>query len=496
MEALNLTKIHLLNIITRELRRVIDQDQEEVDNSAVMDPMVIYSLDLPEAGRLMPMLLWLGGTLKHFWFDVLPFIACCKLTSQCETYYEFRPSDDCSDYQPPRPTIGTGDPHFISLDGKEFTFNGAGEFVLVKSSLHNFTFQTRMEVLAGTDASVYTSFVLSSDISDTIQVQRSPLNGTLILLNGEPIDLYFDGYLIRKQDFRGLRLTVNPDVSEITVRLHIGATALIRITSEMMSFILQLPDALKGQTEGLLGNFNDNADDDFILRNGSSLLHNSTLEEIHFDFGLGWILDTNTSKFTYLPPYDFSTFFHPDFIPNLVYPDVNSVSEEVKLICGESITCLYDAVTTNSTTFANDSLQDIKTYETVNENLVKIVSCGQPGKIENGAINGSVFLVGYTVVASCNEGFYLDGNSELLCYSNGTWSGNLPICIEIPIANNTPPTVIIVITSVIGSLVLIAIIVVIIKKFCLYSSKISSGHGPTNENIPSENKAFEHDEYQ
>ncbi|XP_071813605.1 sushi domain-containing protein 2-like [Apostichopus japonicus] len=372
-----------------------------------------------------------GGTLKHFWIDVLPFIACCKLTSQCETYYKFRPSDDCSDYQPPRPTIGTGDPHFISLDGKEFTFNGAGEFVLVKSSLHNFTFQTRMEVLADTDASVYTAFVLSSDMSDTIQVQRSSLNGTLILLNGEPIDIYFDGYLIRKQDFRGLRLTVNPDVSEITLRLHIGATALIRITSEMMSFVLQLPDGFKGQTEGLLGNFNDIADDDFILPNGSSLLPNSSLKAIHFDFGLEWILDTNTSKFTYLPPSGFSTFFNPEFLPSLVFPDVDSVSEEVRLICGDSVTCLYDAVTTNSIAFANASLRDIKTFKEAKEKLVKIVSCGHPGKIENGGINGSVFLVGYTLVASCSGGFYIEGNSEVTCHSNGSWSQQLPECVAI-----------------------------------------------------------------
>ncbi|PIK57233.1 hypothetical protein BSL78_05870 [Apostichopus japonicus] len=373
----------------------------------------------------------IGGTLKHFWFDVLPFIACCKLTSQCETYYKFRPSDDCSDYQPPRPTIGTGDPHFISLDGKEFTFNGAGEFVLAKSSLHNFTFQTRMEVLDGTDASVYTAFVLSSDMSDTIQVQRSPLNGTLILLNGEQVDLYFDGYLIRKQDFHGLRLTVNPDVTEITVRLHIGATTLIRITSEMMSFVLQLPDGFKGQTEGLLGNFNDIADDDFILPNGSSLLPNSSLKAIHFDFGLEWILDKNTSKFTYLPPSDFSTFFNPEFLPSLVFPDVDSVSEEVKLICGDSVTCLYDAVTTSSIAFANASLRDIKTFKEAKEKLIKIVSCGHPGKIENGGINGSVFLVGYTLVASCRWGFYIEGNSEITCHSNGSWSQQLPKCVAI-----------------------------------------------------------------
>ncbi|XP_071813704.1 sushi domain-containing protein 2-like [Apostichopus japonicus] len=69
------------------------------------------------------------GTIWHFWYDILPWLSCCKQESHlCSFYYEFRPSDDCSQYQPPRPTRSTGDPHFLSLDGKEFTFNGAGEF--------------------------------------------------------------------------------------------------------------------------------------------------------------------------------------------------------------------------------------------------------------------------------------------------------------------------------------------------------------------------------
>ncbi|PIK57231.1 putative sushi domain-containing protein 2 [Apostichopus japonicus] len=91
------------------------------------------------------------GTIWHFWYDILPWLSCCKQESHmCSFYYEFRPSDDCSQYQPPRPTRGTGDPHFLSLDGKEFTFNGAGEFLLLKSTLHNLTFQARMEALPGT----------------------------------------------------------------------------------------------------------------------------------------------------------------------------------------------------------------------------------------------------------------------------------------------------------------------------------------------------------
>ena len=43
--------------------------------------------------------------LKHFAVDVLPFFACCKagILSDCATYYEYRPSDDCSRTRPPPP---------------------------------------------------------------------------------------------------------------------------------------------------------------------------------------------------------------------------------------------------------------------------------------------------------------------------------------------------------------------------------------------------------
>ncbi|XP_033128004.1 uncharacterized protein LOC117125583 [Anneissia japonica] len=84
-----------------------------------------------------------GGTADryspadHFWlhqaYDVLPYIACCKLSNNCDKYYKKRPSDDCSDYDPPRPAAGTGDPHVTTLDGKKVTFNGAGEFLMASN---------------------------------------------------------------------------------------------------------------------------------------------------------------------------------------------------------------------------------------------------------------------------------------------------------------------------------------------------------------------------
>ena len=42
---------------------------------------------------------------EHFYEDVVPFIACCKaeFLNNCEKYYEFRPSDNCSRTRQPPP---------------------------------------------------------------------------------------------------------------------------------------------------------------------------------------------------------------------------------------------------------------------------------------------------------------------------------------------------------------------------------------------------------
>ena len=42
--------------------------------------------------------------LDHFVHDVLPYLWCCKgLFSNCDKYYEHRPSDDGSCFDPPPP---------------------------------------------------------------------------------------------------------------------------------------------------------------------------------------------------------------------------------------------------------------------------------------------------------------------------------------------------------------------------------------------------------
>ena len=41
--------------------------------------------------------------LSHFFHDKVPYHDCCQQSRNCDKYYEKRPSDDSSNYVPPRP---------------------------------------------------------------------------------------------------------------------------------------------------------------------------------------------------------------------------------------------------------------------------------------------------------------------------------------------------------------------------------------------------------
>ena len=70
---------------------------------------------------------------------------------------------------------GFGDPHMVTLDGTPFTFNGHGEYFILKVSGVDFTLQGRMEPLTADDgtltrATVYTAFAAKEAGSHTVQV--------------------------------------------------------------------------------------------------------------------------------------------------------------------------------------------------------------------------------------------------------------------------------------------------------------------------------------
>ncbi|XP_048039857.1 sushi, von Willebrand factor type A, EGF and pentraxin domain-containing protein 1 isoform X2 [Megalobrama amblycephala] len=65
------------------------------------------------------------------------------------------------------------------------------------------------------------------------------------------------------------------------------------------------------------------------------------------------------------------------------------------------------------------------------EPICERVECGPPPDLEHGQYHGEDFYAGSSVLYQCKHGFYLLGESKLLCTNNGKWIGNPPACLDV-----------------------------------------------------------------
>ena len=181
-----------------------------------------------------------------------------------------------------------GHPHVATLDGHEYTFNGKGEFTYIETIDGSFLSQCRFEQVEGADGNlvngtVFTALVAQTQTSESVQME---------VVRGSEIEVRVSKYLIdlsvaKFQQFRGVGVTQKIDGS-ISVTFTGGYYLEIVAQNGFLSLIkVSLPDGAKGITRGLMGNYNGNPDDDLIPRGESvSLPTTSSIEKIHYDFGL------------------------------------------------------------------------------------------------------------------------------------------------------------------------------------------------------------------
>ena len=74
-----------------------------------------------------------------------------------------------------------GDPHIVTLDGYQYTFNGRGEFVLMEAD--TFLLQGRMISLDNSTGTFFSAIAASQNDSDTVEFQASPI-GIRTIVNG------------------------------------------------------------------------------------------------------------------------------------------------------------------------------------------------------------------------------------------------------------------------------------------------------------------------
>ena len=185
-----------------------------------------------------------------------------------------------------------GDPHIVTLDLHKYTFNGKGEFILVEANNESFVLQARMiEANDATgdrvNATVFSACAAKAYDSSTIQFEvLTNVNGNVTLVTFVDEErVVFDE--IRSQEFDNVTI-IDSGNNTISATFSNGAFLQVQEQNGFIAvLIVSLPNSFVNKTKGLMGVFNGNISDEFTPRKSDTPLPlNSTLEQIHKDFGI------------------------------------------------------------------------------------------------------------------------------------------------------------------------------------------------------------------
>nr|XP_005334516.1 sushi domain-containing protein 2 isoform X1 [Ictidomys tridecemlineatus] len=374
-------------------------------------------------------------SMSHWLYDVISFYYCCLWAPECSRYMRRRPSSDCRNYRPPHLASVFGDPHFVTFDGTNLTFNGRGEYVLLEAVLTDLKVQARAQPGMMTNGSQargtgLTAVAVQEGNSDVVEVRLAQRSGVLeVLLNQEVLSFAEQSWM----DLKGLFLSVAAE-DKVSIMLSSGAGLEVSIQGPFLSVAILLPDKFLTYTRGLLGTLNNDPTDDFTLRSGRVLPLNASAQEL-FQFGADWAVHNTSSLFTYDSWFLINNFVYqpkhdPTFEP--LFPDKSTLSpsqaEEAAKLCGNDHFCKFDVAATGSLSVGNATLVAHQLHQQRMQSLQPVISCGWLAPPANGHKEGLRYLVGSTVHFHCNRGFSLAGAETSTCQADGTWSTPTPEC--------------------------------------------------------------------
>jgi len=398
-------------------------------------------------------------TLSHYLQDVIPFYPCCmwqeEQSNGCQNYrFERRPSQDCVGYQAPGGATVFGDPHIYTFNHMDYTFNGLGEYVLVRadSPRVKLDVQGRFEKVNDSPygpvlATQLTSIAAKDNFSSTVEVRMRPPYAQWrykldVIVDGRHI--YFDRDPQKIQHFPGVTVYAPSQIlnqSHIIIMFQSGAGVEVMENMHYMAARTFLPWQFINQTRGLFGNWTFNQDDDFTLPDGNIKSFGSDttqLQRIHNEFAKHWLVHDketdgvgrslffheNGRSSNFFTKVDWEPEFRilPEIPENVTWVD----SKIVDNVCGESYQCKYDYSTTLSKEFAifTKYYQDqfVNIYEQVLKPQSRVVSCGQLPTPSNGRKSTFAFTPGTMVKFDCDPGYVLTGERRRWCFDDGDWN--------------------------------------------------------------------------
>ncbi|KAL0593577.1 Mucin-4 [Plecturocebus cupreus] len=349
---------------------------------------------------------------------------CCRWNHKpdlCALYRQRRPRVGCAAYRPPRSGWMFGDPHITTLDGVNYTFNGLGDFLLVQAQDGNSSFQLQGRT-AQTGSAQATNFIAfaaqyHSRSLDTIMVQwlLEPHDRIRVLLDNQNVTFEPD-----HEDDGGSETFSAPGVllsrSGLAVSASFDGSVTVSVTalSSILHASASLPQEYWNRTEGLLGIWNNNPEDDLRMPNGSTIPLSSS-EATLFHYGMTWEINGTglLGKRNDQLPSNFTPVFYDQLQTN------SSWDEDLISNCNGDRSCIYDALATRSTSIGLHTLLLHKTYEQVNATFNQFPPSIEGSRVVE-AYKGQTMLIQYTSNAE-NVTFMLRDNcTDLKLFENGT----------------------------------------------------------------------------
>eukprot|EP00761_Pharyngomonas_kirbyi_P009632 gb/GECH01009649.1/.p1 GENE.gb/GECH01009649.1/~~gb/GECH01009649.1/.p1 ORF type:complete len:1260 (+),score=161.94 gb/GECH01009649.1/:1-3780(+) len=292
--------------------------------------------------------------------------------------------------RPSAPAIrnGWGDPHLQTVDGVSFSYNGIGDYLLIRS-LNNRT--SPFQIQAFFDKVNRGSFV------------GSVIKSVAFEMDGEVIEydhkegMFRNKNSISMTDSRGTNLTPDSDIQVkwykkdgntiVTIsnpeasNEKLFTLRFIRRRQEL-NFVYSFPEFLFHNSEGLLGYWDENVSNDFKTSNGTTIRKSEASESEIYAFGQTWnlnnIQDPPRSLFhrEHVLSEDANSF-KPTFTEDI---DIETVDHEIKDACSsaegeeEIRQCILDVGATNDPEIAQFRQVVKQVEEEVKNEVIRIPS--------------------------------------------------------------------------------------------------------------------------
>ncbi len=324
------------------------------------------------------------STHQHFFTDFLPYFSCCGLSTtttdippNCAQYMRYRPTGagTCIHFIP-LPVVAHGDPHFSTLKGDSYTFNGHGEYTLLKSIDGNFEIQVRLARLINEsanpvlissmdNATAILAFVIHNEDQPRVQfelfsklrlleirvddklLEFTPLSEPDELLSSSLI--YFDDrqLIIRQRDANSYSISYGESGIQFIVYL--------RPQFDFLDFMSIIPKTFKENSrfQGILGGF-----EGLAYANGTNVSANLNDDQALFTYGESWRTTSDSSLFYYRFQDSHAEHqdltYRPIFQHDLFHKYANTsryqMAEEVCHKMTHLRQCMYDVLITNDVT--------------------------------------------------------------------------------------------------------------------------------------------------